>query len=310
MRFTVATLLLAPAGAFQPFGAVSPVSRRPSSLNAVNELDRRDWGRVVGSSLGVSAAAATASPARAASPVGPMSPRATFYGITKTDPPAMQPLTSRGERRVITELAQLPAVVVGDHGSEEDGELEARLLKQLAEAAGGRGIVVALAALAATEQGQRALDAYVGRAEADGADAEAALRGAVECTEGAAFDGLLPLLRAARSLGGVRLAAAGVADADAALVRRKGLEALGRRSGDFVRDPQGFVKTMALPGFKRYSDVVITDLFERAVAPGDEAQKGSLATFFAAQVDMGGPPPPAPPRGCCGRHPRSNFPCL
>jgi hypothetical protein len=170
----------------------------------------------------------------------------------------MQPLTQRGERRIIAECSQQPAVVLGTHGNSEDAPLTVKCLKQFAENAGGRGMVVALACVAATATAQQAFDAFVNRYEPNAAIAEAALKDSLElCSSGsgesaASFEtAVLPVCKVAREVGGMRVAAVGVSDAVARTVEAKGLEGLGARYGDFVPDPKGFVEAVAAPGFKR-----------------------------------------------------------
>eukprot|EP00614_Pseudopedinella_elastica_P030271 CAMPEP_0172636806 /NCGR_PEP_ID=MMETSP1068-20121228/205729_1 /TAXON_ID=35684 /ORGANISM="Pseudopedinella elastica, Strain CCMP716" /LENGTH=402 /DNA_ID=CAMNT_0013449317 /DNA_START=69 /DNA_END=1277 /DNA_ORIENTATION=- len=236
----------------------------------------------ISTSLGLASFATFFSPSEAAGAADgqPRSPRPTFYEIKMVNPPQMQPFSSRGERRVVGELTKLPAVVIGGHDTASDSELEAKLLRQLSEGAGSRGIVVASSAAVQEEGTQAALDAYVSRANADEAAAEETLRAGSVWVAGGSCDSLLPVLRVARQLGGVRVVAVGVADATVAQVRAKGLEA----AAGLVKDRSAFVEAVKAPGFKRYSDMVIGGLFDAQSKGAGSDKEQSLANFFASQI--------------------------
>ena len=143
-----------------------------------------------------------------------------------------------------------------------------------------RGIVVASSAAVQEEGTQAALDAYVSRANADEAAAEETLRAGSVWVAGGSCDSLLPVLRVARQLGGVRVVAVGVADATVAQVRAKGLEA----AAGLVKDRSAFVEAVKAPGFKRYSDMVIGGLFDAQSKGAGSDKEQSLANFFASQI--------------------------
>jgi len=220
----------------------------------IHELSRREllWAAALAvTTSAVAPALAAESPPRSVRPL--------VYEVKATDPPQMQPLTPRGERRIIAECSQMPAVVLGTHSNSEDATLTARLLKKFAENTGSRGMVVALASVVASAEAQRALDAFVNRNEPNAAVAETALKNNLELCGMSSADSttafetaVLPLCKVARELGGMRVAAVGVSDSVPTVVQTKGYEGLGTRYADYVPDPKGFADAVAEPGFKRF----------------------------------------------------------
>ena len=221
--------------------------------------------------------------------------RPTTYLVKEVNPPQLQPFTLRGERRIVTELAtSTKALVLGTHGdAPADMAIVSRLLKQFvdvrqsAPGTQGRPIVLALSgAVAAAESGggdkveslQEAIDDFVGRGGASGGDlasAEEAFLGRCAALErregpgdvwapGMSARGILPILRTCRQLGGIKVAAVGIGASIVERVERRGLEALeSREKAELVSDPDAFMAAVGTPGFKRYSDRIITDLYEK-----------------------------------------------
>lgn len=220
----------------------------------IRESSRREalWAAALALTSSITAPAALAAESSS------RSVRPLVYEVKATDPPQMQPLTPRGERRIITECSRMPAVVLGTHSNNEDASLTARLLKKFAENTGSRGMVVALASVVASAEAQRALDAFVNRNEPNIAVAEAKLKDSLELCGSSSVDStttfqicVLPLCKVARDLGGMRVAAVGVSDGVPAVVQTKGYEGLGTRYADYVPDPKGFADAVTQPGFKR-----------------------------------------------------------
>lgn len=212
----------------------------------------------------------------------PRSVRSTAYLITATDPPMMQPYSDGTQKRILADLSKCPAVVLGGHPTERDHQLEALIVEKLAVDvdAQKRGIVVTTSAAVGNERTQKAIDAFVSKASSDEGEALNALRESSDWSRGESADSVLPVLAVARRFG-ARVVAVGLEPRVIETIREKGLASIGSETQEYVKSPKEFVQFVGIPGFKQYSNGVVSDLFELYSAAGG---KGTLVDFFAAHI--------------------------
>jgi hypothetical protein len=171
-------------------------------------------------------------PRSAYSATEPRSIRPTSYSIIETDPPQMQPFTSSGEQRIISEATkQSSAILIGSHGTREDDFLEANLIVRISQAS-ERPIVISLSSIVQSDRTQKALDDYVSKNNNNDVAAEDTLRNGVDSISVSSVVRMLPVLRTAREIG-AKVVAAGLDSQVVTQVRTKGLEALGSQSSSF-----------------------------------------------------------------------------
>jgi hypothetical protein len=234
---------------------------------------------------GITVCVATISASQASATSRPRTIRSTGYFVTPTNPPMMQPLSERTQKHTIEVLAKCPAVIIGDHGNIEDHLLVARLLEQFSDAcrSSKRGIVMTLSSAIGNERTQRALDEFTTRLQVNDAIALEDLRINSDWATEDSVATALPILLTARRLNSanMRLVAIGLEANIINAVRSNGLESIGVGTQNYVKDPPGFMTSVSAPGFKPYSDSVISGLYENYVASGG---KGSLVNFFAARI--------------------------
>ena len=234
--------------------------------------------------------------ADAANPQYPPAPKAAnrpkVYSVEMTDPPSLQPRTTRGEVGAINRFAEADIVLLGEHhSSEEDHELQANIVSRMLESTkrNNKELVIGLEMV---QKGipafQVALDAYV-RSKKDDiseADADAAFIKGTDWLNRWVWDFNVykPIFHLARNKG-IPLVALNVLSETQQSVKENGLEGLSDIEKQiYVPDLEGFIASVKGPGFQRYTEKVILPSYQFHAENKLLGDNPSQEKFFSSRI--------------------------
>lgn len=234
--------------------------------------------------------------ADAVSPEYPPAPKAAnrpkVYSVEMTDPPSLQPRTTRGEEGAINRFAEADIVLLGEHhSSEKDHELQANIVSRMLESTkrNNKQLVIGLEMV---QKGipafQAALDAYVRSKKEDitEADADAAFIKGTDWLNRWVWDFNVykPIFHLARNKG-IPLVALNVLSETQQSVKESGLEGLSDIEKQiYVPDLEGFIASVKGPGFQRYTEKVILPSYQFHAENKLLGDNPSQEKFFSSRI--------------------------
>lgn len=196
--------------------------------------------------------------------------RPKVYSVEMTDPPSLQPRTTRGEEGAISRFADADIVLLGEHhSSQKDHELQANIVSRMLEATkrSNKELVIGLEMVQkGNPEFQAALDAYSRskKDEVSEADADAAFIKGTDWLNRWVWDFEVykPIFHLARDRG-IPLVALNVLSETQQRVKENGLDGLSELEKQiYVPDTDGFVLSVKGPGFQRYTEKVILPSYQ------------------------------------------------
>ena len=196
--------------------------------------------------------------------------RPKVYSVEMTDPPSLQPRTTRGEEGAISRFADADIVLLGEHHSSlRDHELQANIVSRMLDATkrSSKELVIGLEMVQkGNPDFQAALDAYVRskREEVSEEDADAAFIKGTDWLNRWVWDFEVykPIFHLARNRG-IPLVALNVLSETQQRVKENGLDGLSELEKQiYVPDTDGFVASVKGPGFQRYTEKVILPSYQ------------------------------------------------
>ena len=234
--------------------------------------------------------------ADAVTPEYPPAPKAAnrpkVYSVEMTDPPSLQPRTTRGEEGAINRFAEADIVLLGEHhSSEKDHELQANIVSRMLESTkrNNKQLVIGLEMV---QKGipafQAALDAYVRSKKEDitEADADAAFIKGTDWLNRWVWDFNVykPIFHLARNKG-IPLVALNVLSETQQSVKESGLEGLSDIEKQiYVPDLEGFIASVKGPGFQRYTEKVILPSYQFHAENKLLGDNPSQEKFFSSRI--------------------------
>ena len=215
--------------------------------------------------------------------------RPLVYSVEMTDPPCLQPRTTKGEDGVVNRLNTADVVLMGEHyASNEDHKLQADIIKRLLKSgASKRPISIGLEAV--DFRYQRALDDYIadnGNGESL-TEADARLRTETHWDEVwkiCAFESYLPVFHLAREKK-IKLVALGLPEELKLRVKDKGLDGLtADEKSSSITDPQAFVNYVKTPGFTRYTERIIVPAYQKLKSRGILSERATPESYFGYRI--------------------------
>jgi uncharacterized iron-regulated protein len=218
--------------------------------------------------------------------------RPKVYSVEMTDPPSLQPRTTRGEEGTISRFADADIVLLGEHhSSKQDHELQANIVSRMLEATkrNSKELVIGLEMVQkGNPDFQAALDAYV-RSKKEGISEEAADTAFIAGTDWLKrwvwdFEVYKPIFHLARDRG-IPLVALNVLSETQESVKESGLDGLSEIEKQiYVPDTEGFVASVKAPGFQRYTEKVILPSYQfhaenKLLGPNPSPEK-----FFSSRI--------------------------
>ena len=213
--------------------------------------------------------------------------RPLVYSVEMTDPPCLQPRTTKGEIGVARRLSAADVVLMGEHyASDEDHQLEAKIIERIMRnGEGKKSITIGLEAV--DFRYQKALDEYI---FADGGsliDADAKLKTETHWEEVwkiCSFDSYLPVFHIAKEKK-IKLVALGLPEDLKLRVKERGLDGLTEaEKSRAITDPQAFVNYVKTPGFARYAERVIAPAYQKLKSRGILGEKVTQESYLGYRI--------------------------
>lgn len=196
--------------------------------------------------------------------------RPKVYSVEMTDPPSLQPRTTRGEEGAINRFADADILLLGEHhSSQQDHVLQANIISRMLESTKktNKRLVIGLEMVQkGNPDFQKALDVYISSAGGEITE-EAADAAFIKGTDWLNrwvwdFEVYKPIFHLARNRG-IPLVALNVLSETQQSVKESGLEGLSDIEKQiYVPDTEGFVESVKGAGFQRYTEKVILPSYQ------------------------------------------------
>ena len=218
--------------------------------------------------------------------------RPKVYSVEMTDPPSLQPRTTRGEEGAIKRFAEADIVLLGEHHSSlQDHELQATIVSRMLESTkkNNKQLVIGLEMV---QKGipafQEALDTYVSSKSNDISeiDADAAFIKGTDWLNRWVWDFEVykPIFHLARNRG-IPLVALNVLSETQQSVKENGFDALSDIEKQiYIPDPEGFIASVKGPGFQRYTEKVILPSYQFHAENKLLGDNPSQEKFFSSRI--------------------------